>query len=147
MPYPTSPHASAELRTLVARLAQDLGVDVCSLYKLDPTGTQLTLVATHGLSQSSVGYRMPISLGLTGRVARIKKVVAVKDPMSHPDYHHVVGSGEERYKTFLGIPIHGKEGLLGVLVVQTIEPHLFLLQEIAQIHATGRDVEPWLRAA
>jgi phosphotransferase system enzyme I (PtsP) len=144
---PRNPTTNPELQALVTRLADDLRVDVCSLYKLAPDGQHLVLVATQGLLPLALGYRMPLTSGLTGRVARSRKVVAVKDPQNHPDYHHVLGSGEERFKTFLGIPVQRGGRLLGVLVVQTVHPHLYLLQEVSRIHATGRDVEPWLVAA
>lgn len=143
-PYPT---VSPVLQRVVAQLAADLKVDVCSLYQYNTERAQLVLVATYGLHPLALGYRMSVTSGLTGRVARTRKVVAVKDPAGHPDYHHVLGSGEERFKTFLGIPIQKGDRLLGVLVVQTVHSHLFLLQEIAKIHNTGREVEPWLLAA
>ena len=138
---------SRVLQDFVTQLATELSVDVCSLYRLADSGKTLVLEASFGLEDSSIGYRLPISKGLTGRVARSAKVVAVKDPENDPDYHHVAGSGEERYRTFLGIPVINDHQVTAVLVVQTKQSHMYLLDEITLIHETGRKIETFLRAA
>ena len=51
------------LSNIVKTLGDELNVDVCSLYTLNPAGDQLKLVATKGLSQSAVGARMSINQG------------------------------------------------------------------------------------
>jgi L-methionine (R)-S-oxide reductase len=135
------------VQAIVSELAADLDVDVCTLYQISADGSELILVASHGLDASAVGYRMPIGRGLTGRVARTGKVVAIKEPDRDPDYHHVHGSGEERFRTFLGIPIRNQNQIVGVLVVQTVEAHLYQLREVAHIHEAGRHIEALLRTA
>lgn len=135
------------LQVFVTQLALELRVDVCSLYRLADNGKTLVLEASFGLEDSVIGYRLPITKGLTGRVARHAKVVAVKDPEKHPDYHHISGSGEERYRTFLGIPVLNGHQVAAVLVVQTKHSHMYLLEEISRIHETGRKIESFLQAA
>jgi signal transduction protein with GAF and PtsI domain len=129
----------AFLPTFVDNLAADLHVDVCSLYRID--GDELVLEASHGLSPSALGYRIPITSGLTGRVARTGRIVATKHPERDPDFHPVTGSGEERCQTYLGVPIRDDGKVTGVLVVQTFEPHVFDLEEIARIQYTVREIE------
>lgn len=134
------------LQRFVFSLAAELSVDVCSLYIPTEAGRDLELVATHGLHPSVVGTRIPIEKGLVGKVARTRRVVAVKEPETHADYYHVAGSGEEHYRTFLGIPVMRDERITGVLVVQTKHSHMYLLEEIAKIHETGRQIEGLLAA-
>ncbi len=104
------------------------------------------LRATFGLDRSVIGVHIPIHKGLVGRVARTKKVVAVKEPETHEDYFPVPGSGEEKYRTFLGVPLFHNGALRGVLVVQTCHSHLYLLDEIALIFEAGRKIEADLAA-
>jgi signal transduction protein with GAF and PtsI domain len=128
------------LNTIVKSLGDELAVDVCSLYTLNPNGDQLELVATSGLSQSVIGARMSIKQGLTGVVARSRRTLSVKNPETHPNYHHIQGSGEERYQSYLGIPLIKDMRLFGVLVVQTIRPKLFFMNEIRTLHQAGHRV-------
>lgn len=128
------------LNTIVKTLGDELKVDVCSLYTLNSKGDQLELVATNGLSQSVIGVRMSIKQGLTGVVARTRRSLSVKNPDTHPDFFHVQGSGEEKYQSYLGIPLIKDRNLFGVLVVQTVRAKVFFLNEIKLIHGAGNRV-------
>jgi phosphotransferase system enzyme I (PtsP) len=128
---------SYHLNTIVKALGDELAVDVCSLYTLNPDGDQLELVATRGLSQSVIGARMSIKQGLTGVVARTRRTLSVKNPSTHPDYFHIHGSGEEKYQSYLGIPLIKDKRLFGVLVVQTVQSKLFFMNEVSMLHKAG----------
>jgi L-methionine (R)-S-oxide reductase len=128
------------LSNIVKTLGDELNVDVCSLYTLNPAGDQLILVATRGLSQSAVGARMSINQGLTGMVARTRRYLSVKNPDTHPDYFHIKGSNEERYQSYLGIPLIKNRILFGVLVVQTVRAKMFFMNEIEMLNAAGSRV-------
>jgi phosphotransferase system enzyme I (PtsP) len=131
------PSESFYLGSIVKNLGDELKVDVCSLYTLNPAGNQLKLVATNGLSQSVLGASMSVKQGLTGAVARTRRSLSVKNPSTHPDYYHIQGSGEEKYQSYLGIPLIKNEILFGVLVVQTVRPKMFFVSEIKMLHAAG----------
>ena len=128
------------LSPIVNRLRDELGVDVCSLYITNPAGDQLILAATSGLNQSAVGAIMSIKQGLTGLVARTRRSLSVKNPETHPDFFHVRGSGEEKYHSYLGIPLLQGDNLHGVLVVQTVRAKLFFMNEIKTLHQAGRRI-------
>ena len=128
---------SYNLNAIVKTLGNELNVDVCSLYTLNTNGDQLKLVATKGLSQSAVGARMSIKQGLTGVVARTRRSLSVKNPETHPDYFHIQNSGEEKYQSYLGIPLVKDMRLFGVLVVQTVRPKMFFMNEIKMLHEAG----------
>jgi L-methionine (R)-S-oxide reductase len=131
---------SYHLGNIVNSLGDDLGVDVCSLYSLNPAGDQLVLVATRGLNQSAVGARMSIKQGLTGVVARTRRSLSVKNPDTHPDYFHIKGSNEEKFQSYLGIPLIKDRILFGVLVVQTVRAKMFFVSEIEMLYAAGSRV-------
>lgn len=117
-----------------------LDVNVCTLYRAHPEDDALEIVATSGLNQNAVGARLSWHQGLTGKVARTGKPLAARDIQSHEDYFHVAGSGEERFKSYLGIPLMAGTELLGVLVVQTEAMKTFFLKDIRELHSAGRDV-------
>jgi L-methionine (R)-S-oxide reductase len=133
----TMPTEAFNLNSIVKTLGDELNVDVCSLYTFKADTNQLTLAATHGLSQSVIGATMSIKQGLTGAVARTRHSLSVKNPSTHPDYFHIQGSGEEKYQSYLGIPLIKNEVLFGVLVAQTVRPKMFFMSEIQTIYAAG----------
>ena len=82
-------YSPKKAQAIITQVAQDLAVDVCSLYTLDPSAQSLSLLATEGLDHSALGSVMTINQGLTGKVARTMKPLAVKQPHQHPDYFYV----------------------------------------------------------
>jgi len=109
------------LQKIVELVADKFNTDVCSIYLFDAAMDNLVLKATVGLSKESVDkISMSIHEGLTGLVLETMKPVFVVDPSHHPRYKYFEGSGEEVYKTFLGVPLVYHQAILGVLVVQTL---------------------------
>jgi len=139
-----SENPESALEQIVAKVARSLNIDVCSVYVYDPLENRLVLKATHGLSASFVDYiEMDTSEGLTGMAVEQMQPVLVVNPATHPRFKYYAGSGEERYTTFLGLPLIYHQKVLGVLVVQTLaengirEKDIPLFSNIAsQISAT-----------
>ncbi|HET6421885.1 MAG TPA: phosphoenolpyruvate--protein phosphotransferase [Geobacteraceae bacterium] len=122
------------LDNIVALIARRMGTDVCSIYLLENDGETLVLKATKGLSRSAVGkVRMNTSEGLTGLVVEQRRVVALEDAPSHPRYKYFRETREERFHSFLGLPIMEHKSPAGVLIVQTREPRSFTKEEISTL--------------
>ena len=132
------------LQKIVELVADKFSTDVCSVYLFDEKESHLVLRATVGLRKESVGkISMGINEGLTGLVLENMKPVFVADPSGHPRYKFFEKSGEEIYRTYLGLPLVHLQNPLGVLVVQTVhedavtESDIGLFSTIAsQISAT-----------
>ena len=135
---------SNTLDLIVRMIARRFQVDVCSVYMYDPYGNVLKLKATVGLDSGSVGtIEMGLHEGLTGLVIERMEALFVKNPSTHPRFKYYAGSGEEIYKTYLGLPLIYHRKVLGALVIQTVsedgisEAHIEPFQHIAgQIAAT-----------
>jgi phosphotransferase system enzyme I (PtsP) len=109
------------LQRIVKQVAARFGVEVCSVYLLNDEENELVLVATVGLNPEAVNtIHMKIHEGLTGLVLEDMAPVFVVDPATHGRYKFFEGSGEEIYKTFLGLPLVYHQHTVGVLVVQTV---------------------------
>ncbi len=120
------------LDRIVTSIATGMEVEVCSLYLFDPERERLFLRATVGLDRDSVGkVSMRVNEGLVGLVIETMAPVAVPDAMSHERYKYFPETGEERYHSFLGVPIQiGKRQPIGVLVAQTLRSRKFSKNEI-----------------
>jgi phosphotransferase system, enzyme I, PtsP len=121
----------ATLNSIVATVADRMGTEVCSIYMLDQSKKRLTLRATMGLDDESVGrVSMDIGEGLTGLVIQRMKPVMVLDALAHPRYKYFPETHEEHFHSFLGVPLIEQKMPLGVLVVQTSRRREFSRDEI-----------------
>jgi len=129
------------LRSIVTIVVQRTETEVCSIYLLEHQNTLLTLCATMGLDQDAVGkVSMGIHEGLTGMVIEKMRPVMVVDAPTHPRYKYFPETGEERFHSFLGIPLTEKRAPIGVLVVQTSRRREFSHDEVRLLKAISTQV-------
>ena len=122
--------------------------DVCSVYLIDPRGGDLVLAATVGLDPSCVGsIRMRFDEGLTGLVAERMAPVMEADASSHPRFKYFQEAGEERFLSFLGVPIIEAGAVEGVLVVQTMERRPFSPNEARMLVTVASQLAPLVTGA
>jgi starch phosphorylase len=131
------------LMNVVALIASRFHTDVCSAYLLEPDRSTLVLAATLGLRSQCIGtLRMTLHEGLAGLVAEEVRPVAVERADKHPRFKYFRESGEDDYKSFLGVPFIDRGVLQGVLVVQTIEPRVFSDNEIQMLAEAATQLAP-----
>ncbi len=113
------------LAIIVSRVKRAMQTQVCSVYLRGPND-EYVLMATEGLQQQAVGrVRMAPGQGLVGRVVTREEPVNLEDAETHPAYQYFPETGEERFSSFLGVPIIHHRQVLGVLVVQQSERRRF----------------------
>ena len=138
--------AHADLREaldqIVAAIKDGMQAEVCSLYLFDAQRERLVLRATVGLDRDSVGrVAMRPTEGLVGLVIEKDEPVAVADAISHPRYKYFPETGEERYHTFLGVPVQeGRQKPLGVLVAQTLARRKFSRTEVTLLRTAAGQI-------
>ena len=122
------------LHNIVSVVARRTISDVCSIYLLDEDRQTLRLRATKGLSRRAVGrVTMKVSEGLTGLVVEECKVVALQEPQNHPRYRYFKETGEERFHSFLGIPLFDRNIPIGALIVQSRASRKFSDEDISAL--------------
>ncbi len=122
------------LDNIVNLVAKRVGSDVCSIYLLEDDGETLRLKATKGLSRGSVGkITMKTSEGLTGLAVEDRSIIATDNAPLHPRYKYFRETREEKFLSFLGVPLFERKTPVGVLVVQTREARVFTPAEISTI--------------
>nr|WP_239995813.1 phosphoenolpyruvate--protein phosphotransferase [Nitrincola tibetensis] len=147
-----APDLNAVLSIIVSRVQKAMKTEVCSVFLLDKTVQRYVLMATHGLNQEAVGHvSLGLNEGIVGVVAQRAEPINLQDAFTHPSFHYLQMTGEERFHAFLGVPIIHQREVLGVLVVQQHEKRRFDESEeaflvtlsaqlagiIAHSHATG----------
>ena len=109
---------AAAMSVTVHRICEAMSVKVCSLYLRDERN-HLVLRATEGLNADAIGHvSMSQSEGLVGYVAKRGEPINLENAQAHSRYLYFPETGEERYASFLGVPIIHQKEVLGVLAVQ-----------------------------
>jgi len=117
---------SAALDIIVRRVRRAMRAEVCSIYLVDSNTSEYVLMATRGLNADMAGsVSLKSDEGLVSLVGRRAEPVNLEDAHIHPSFHYLHGTGEERYRSFLGVPIIHHRQVLGVLVVQHEEKRRF----------------------
>ena len=110
---------SEALCIIVDRVQETMLTDVCSVYLLDTELNRYVLMGTKGLNQDSVGrVSLGYSEGLVGLVGVREEPINLEHAQDHERYRYFSETGEERYESFLGVPIIHHKKVLGVIVVQ-----------------------------
>lgn len=116
----------AEAMSIIVKhthLAMD--TEVCSVY-LRGEADDFVLRATEGLNRDAVGkVKMNIKEGLVGYVAQRGEPINLKNADAHSRYRYFPETGEEKYSSFLGVPIVHQRQVLGVITVQQVSPRRF----------------------
>lgn len=124
-------HLDDVLSIVVQRVKEALSIDACAVYLTDVESQQYVLMAADGFRQASIGeVRIDRQEGLLGLVGECRELITVPDAAAHPRYHPSSATGEERYQSFLGVPLIDYQHVLGVLVAWKREPAQFDKDEV-----------------
>jgi len=113
--------AEERLNKIVRAIAAELQAEVCSCY-VRRAGDILELFATVGLNPDAVRRtRLRISEGVVGEIAASAKPLALADAPAHPSFAYRPETGEDPYRSMMGVPILRGGRVRGVLVIQNTE--------------------------
>jgi uroporphyrinogen-III synthase len=128
------------LDDIVALTAEFMECDSCLLYLLD--NNELVLRATNTPHPTALGkVRLALSEGLTGWVAREKRLLAISREAYHdPRFKFFSDLPEDTYEAFLSAPIIARRGIEGVINVQHREPHPHTGMEMELLTTVGEQV-------
>ncbi|MBV9992428.1 MAG: phosphoenolpyruvate--protein phosphotransferase [Alphaproteobacteria bacterium] len=129
--------AQSRLDKLVMLIATNMVAEVCSIY-LRRAGKYLELFATEGLNRAAVHKtRLKEGEGLVGLVAETGEAVNLSDAPSDPRFSYRPETGEDPYKSFLGVPIVRGGQVFGVLTVQNRAAVLYSEEEVEALQTVA----------
>lgn len=113
-------------------IASAMKVNVSSIYLR--RGNVLELCATKGLKQSAVHQtQLALDEGLVGRVASRARPLNLANAPKHPNFAYRPETGEDKFHSFLGVPLLRGGRNLGVLVVQSKKTRTFNEAEVENL--------------
>ena len=124
----------ALLKTMCEQVAVIAHADVVSVYVREPAeeGDVLVMRANVGFPVDAVGkVRLRLGEGITGTAAEVMRPISASIAAEDSHYKHIPDLGEERYPSFLAIPLFVRGTAAGVLVLQRSEANAFTASEVA----------------
>src|SRR5471030_3219347 len=129
--------AQMRLDKLVTVIASNMVAEVCSIY-LRRAGKVLELFATEGLRPEAVhATRLKEGEGLVGMVSETAEAVNLSDAPSDPHFSYRPETGEDPFKSFLGVPIVRGGQVFGVLTVQNKAERIYAEEEVEALQTVS----------
>ncbi len=133
--------ATSSLRKVLNRVvefaASVISCDSCFVYMLEDN--ELVLLASKSAHPGEVNHlRLGLDEGITGWVARHGQPVAVAcSAFQDPRFQFFNELLEDRYESFLSVPIFCRDKLVGVINLQNRLPHAYTRREIRLLSTIG----------
>ncbi len=126
---------SADLQTILDRtvhaIADFMKSTICSIYCFDERSGDLTMLANVGFDPGAVeSVKIKMTEGLAGLALRESRAIYEKKGSMNPNYKRVPGLDEEKYDTYLVLPIEKGITKIGVLMLQREIGKTFSASEI-----------------
>jgi len=114
------------LQQVVSVVAWHMRAAVCSVYLIDRRTDELVLTANQGLDPSAVGHlRLKQGEGIVGTSVWDLRPIREGHVRRNPHFRLIPTIGEERYESFLVVPILRGSQRIGALVVEDPQPDYF----------------------
>ncbi len=134
--FEDSSSLEAFLQRIVEMIAKHMQSQVCSIYLYYDESQELVLTATYGLHLSSVGkVKMKLGEGLTGLALKELRPICEGSGSSNPNFKYFPGIGEEKFDSFLAVPIIRGHTKIGAMVIQNIKKNYFEQDDIHVLKA------------
>jgi signal transduction protein with GAF and PtsI domain len=128
------------LKGVVSLVEEFTECDSCLIYLLD--GSELVLCACSTPHAGAIGkVRMQRSEGLTGWVARERRLVAIsREAYKDPRFKTFGELPEDTFDAFLSAPIIARNRVVGVINVQHRQPHQHTGGEMEVLTTVGEQI-------
>ena len=125
------------LNRIVEQIAAAMVAQVCSVY-VRRADDVLELFGTYGLKAEAVHQsQLRVGQGLVGTIAAAGRPLNLAEAEKHPAFAYLPETGEELYKSFLGVPMKRAGRPLGVLVVQTTDTKVFNDEDVEALETAA----------
>jgi signal transduction protein with GAF and PtsI domain len=123
--------SNLELNVLLARIVDMVisltSADSCFIYLFNRQHNELVLKAASGGKREILGeIKLKLGEGVTGWAAKEKKPVALSSKAyTDPRFKSFTNLAEDRYESFLAVPILSKDEIIGVMNVHNKKEHVY----------------------
>jgi len=131
-----APNMEDFLQKITVMVTRHMECEVCSIYLYYADQQELVLKATKGLNPASINQvRMKIGEGLTGLSLKEKRPICEGQARNNPNFRFFPGIGEEKFESFLAVPILRGSVEIGAMVIQSQKKDYFSSEDIQVFRA------------
>ncbi len=124
------------LQTTAEMISNHMDTDVCSIYLYYDDKEELVLRATKGLNKDFIGkLKLKLGEGLTGVAVKELRYICERQASQTKSFRYFPGLGEERFESFLVVPILRGVQRVGAIVVQNTKKDYFQEDDIRALRA------------
>ncbi len=124
------------LQKTVEMIAHHMYADVCSIYLYYADTRELVLNATTGLNPDFIGnISLKLGEGLSGLALKELRPICERQASTNPNFKFFQGLGEEKFESFLAVPISRGTTKIGTMVVQNTKKNFFQPNDIHVLKA------------
>jgi len=135
-------------RKITAMITRHMDCEVCSIYLYYQDSHEIVLKATTGLNPSSVGQvKMRLGEGLTGQALKERRPICEGRAKDNPHFRYFPGIGEEKFESFLAVPILHGTVEIGVMVIQSEKKNYFTPEDIQIFRAVTSQLAATIETA
>lgn len=121
---------SVKLDKIISMIVEQMQADAGACY-LVVDDNYLELFASYGFNQNITHkINLRVGEGLVGDVAANRRPLTVEDAWKHPKFSYKPEMGEEKYKSFVGVPITRFGKVVGVLTLQNKKKYEYSVLEV-----------------
>ncbi len=136
------------LHLTVKIISRHMQTEACSIFLLEEGSETLVLRATVGLNPEMIGQlRLKLGEGITGTSLKELKPICVPRGSEDPNFKYVQGIFEEKYESFLAVPILQSSKKLGVIVLEDSRPDYYNRRDIRALSAIASQLATFLEHA
>src|SRR6202142_4027989 len=131
-----APSMEEFLQKITGMVTRHMECEDCSIYLYYADQHELVLKATKGLNPDSVNkVRMKSGEGLTGQALKEKRPICEGQAKNNPNFRFFKDIGEEKFESFLAVPILRGSVEIGVMVIQSEKKDYFSSEDIQVFRA------------
>ncbi len=139
--YMSSALELEELLNRIVTMAADVTTaDSCFIYLFDKQNNELVLRASSNPRTKAVGnIRLKLGEGITGWAAKEKTPVALEnEAYKDPRFKSFTNLAEDKYESFLAVPILSKDEIIGVMNVHGKKEHRYPESQVDMLFTVSR---------
>ncbi|HDQ13376.1 MAG TPA: GAF domain-containing protein, partial [Sediminispirochaeta sp.] len=136
------------LHLTVKIISKHMQTEACSIFLIEKDTGDLILRATVGLNPDMIGeLRLKEGDGITGTSLKSGKPICVPRGSEDPHFMYVPDIFEDKYESFLAVPIIQSGNKLGVIVLEDSRPDYYNKRDIRALSAIASQLASFLENA
>lgn len=135
---------TAKLNKIIKMISTKMETDAAACYML-LDDNYLELFAVYGFNAKIINnLTLRVGEGIIGGIAMSKRTTVVENIWQHPNFLYRAESGEEKYKSFLGVPIVRWGISIGVLCLYKKDLYNFEKKEVDALETLTLAFAEWI---